>query len=149
MKKLYVFIFVVIALLCCLSSCNNEKNEECSTPIETVSDGIHFGTVSDLLAAIKHDPYHYMDKEVEVQGTLCKFGSETLLFDRPLTSSSASSSGVAFRYEAENSPNIEITISDETWYTVAESGDYFTVSGTVKISDGKIHLDNCTYTFNS
>ena len=162
MKKLFAII-VVIAILLCLSSCSNKNTEESSstnettesiTPSETTSDGVHFESVSNLLSSIKYDPYNYIDKDIQVCGTLCKFESNTLLFDRPPTSSSGSntgslSAGVAFRSEAKTSPNIEIIIPDEILYTVIEDGDYITVSGTVKISDGKIYLDNCTYTFSS
>lgn len=142
MKKCFSILSVIAVLLCCLSSCSNEKNKESTT---------YFGTVSELLSAIKHDPYNYIDKDIQVQGTFCKFENDknALLFDRSLTSDGDSSSGVAFRYEARRSPNIDIMISDDILYTVAEDGDYITVSGTVKISDGKIYLDNCTYTLNS
>ena len=53
MKKLFAVI-AVIAILLCLSSCADKKVEETTTPSETISDGIHFGTVSDLLSAIKN-----------------------------------------------------------------------------------------------
>ena len=147
MKKLFAVI-AVIAILLCFSSCGNEKVEESSAPSETISNGIHFRTVSDLLSTIKHDPYNYIDKEIQVRGTLCKLESNTLLFDRQPTSNSSSNTGVAFRSEAKTSPNIEIIIPDEILYTVIEDGDYITVSGTVKITEEKIYLDNCTYTFN-
>lgn len=142
MKKCFSILSVIAVLLSCLSSCSNEKNKESTT---------YFGTVSELLSAIKHDPYNYIDKEIQVKGTFCKFESDksALLFDRSLTSDGDPSSGVSFRYEARRSPNIDIKISDDILYTVAEDGDYITVSGTVKISDGKIYLDNCTYTLNS
>lgn len=149
MKKLFVVI-AVIAILLCLSSCRNKKGEESSTPNETVSDGIHFGTVSDLLTAIKHDPYNFIDQDIQVKGTLCKFESETLLFDYRKTSVRPDGMDrYEFRTAARNTPNVCIIIPDEILYTVVESGDYITVSGTVKIADGKIYLDNCTYTLNS
>ena len=146
MKKLFAVI-IAIAILVCFSSCTNKEAEETIDTGETISDGIHFGTVADLLSAIKHDPYNYIGKEIQVYGTLCKFDSDTLLFDRQPTSDSSKNTGVAFRYEAQNSPNIEIIIPDKVLYTVIEDGDYIAVSGTVKISDDKIYLDNCTYSF--
>ena len=157
MKKLFATI-AVITILLCLSSCSNKITEESNSPneitestypSETISDGVHFDSVSDLLFTIKHDPHNYIDKEIQVRGTLCKFESNTLLFDRPLTSNDKSNASVALRYEARTSPNIEIIIPDEILYTVIEDGDYITVSGTVKIADGKIYLDDCTYTFSS
>ena len=152
MKKFFAVIAVIAILLCCLSSCSsNEGTVDSSIPSETVSDGVHFGTVSDLLTAIKHDPYNFIDKEIQVKGTLCKFESETLLFDY-LNTSVHPDGGIdryEFRSAARTNPNIGIIIPDEIMYTVVESGDYITASGTVKISDGKIYLDNCTYTLNS
>lgn len=136
MKKLFAVIAVIAILLCCLSSCSSNKKTE--------DNSLYFETVSELLAAIKYDPYKYANKEIQVQGTLCKFESDkiTVLFDlsEPLTANN----GVQLRYVARTSPNIDIVISDEILYTVAESGDYMTVCGIVKISDGEIYLDNCT-----
>ena len=148
MKKFFAVLSALALLLCCLSSCsNNQGSDPTNTPPTTVSDGVHFGTVSDLLSAIKHDPYHYIDKEIQVKGTLCKFESDNIavLFD--LSEALDVKDGVALRYAARKGPNIEITIPDEIMNTVIESGDYIAVTGAVKISDGEIYLDNCTYTF--
>lgn len=137
MKKYLTILCALVVMLCCLSSCSSNK------PVN------HFETVSDLLSAIKHDPYNFIDKEVQVKGTLCKFEGDktTVLVEVP--DPLAVKDGVVFRYEAINSPKINITISDEIMHAVIESGDYITACGIVRISNGEVYLDNCTYTFNS
>lgn len=151
MKKYLFFFLSVAVLLCCLSSCKMVGDvvatEPSSTqPPTTVTDGVHFEKVSDLLKAIKYDPYNYLDKEIQVRGTVCKFESETILFDYKDYSVT---SGVEFRSIALASVHISIVIPDDILYTVLDSGDYITVSGVVKISDGTIYLSNCTYIYNS
>ena len=146
MRKNFAILSVIAILLCCLSSCSNNKATESSStqPTTTVSDGVHFGTVSDLLTAIKHNPHNFVDKEIQVKGTFYKQESETILFDYLETS--VKPNGLMdryyFRQAANTNPSICIIIPDEILYTVAEDGDYMTVFGTVKISDGKIYLKN-------
>ena len=137
MKKYLTILCALVVMLCCLSSCSSNK---------TVN---HFETVSDLLSAIKHDPYNYIDKEVQVKGTLCKFEGDIITALVEVPDPLAVKNGVVFRYEAIKSPKINIIISDEIMYTVIESGDYITACGIVRISNGELYLDNCTYTFNS
>lgn len=109
-----------------------------------------FETVKDLLSAIKKNPYEYSNMEVLVKGTLCKCEEDgnldaiLALVDtrEPLPDFN----GVELRYQIKNSPSINIRITDDILYSIAEHNDYMQVSGIVKISNGEVYLDNCTYT---
>ena len=102
-----------------------------------------FNNVNDLLSAIKTNPYEYNNKEVQVEGTLAKCDAILALVDinEPLDSR-----GVMLRSQLKNNPNINIKIPDDLLYTIANHNDYMQISGTVKIANGEIYLNNCTYT---
>ena len=102
-----------------------------------------FESVNSLLYAIRTNPSDYTNKKVTVIGTICKSDSILALVD--LNEIPSKSSGVAFRYEVRNNPNIDIEIADDLQYTVSKTGDYVKLTGTVIISNDSISLINCTY----
>ena len=114
-----------------------------SVPSQNEELSLSFETVSDLLNAIKNDPYTYANKTIQVKGTLAKCDPILALVEinEPLDSYY----GVELRYQIKNNPSIDIKITDDILYTVAEHNDYLQISGVVKIVNGEIYLDNCTY----
>lgn len=102
-----------------------------------------FESVDALLFAIRTNPTAYTNKKVTVIGTICKGDSILALVD--LDEIPSKSSGVAFRYEVRNNPNIDIEITNDLQYTVSKTGDYVKLTGTVIISNDSISLSNCTY----
>lgn len=126
----------------------NEAEEE-SEVSENPEQQFSFKTVQDLLAAIKKSPYKYIDKRVFVKGTLCKceksghLSAILALVDtnEPLPAYN----GAELRYQLNINPSINITMVNDVSYTVIEHNDYLRISGIVKISNGEIYLDRCTY----
>ena len=157
MKRVFTLLIIIVTALC-LFSCEKSVSQSVeTTPKAEIANPLpgedaynSFNTVSDLLQAIKHDPYKYANKEIKVKGTLIKQKDQGIsaLVDISVTYTDISVlDGFAGRYHYRNDPCIDITITDDILNTVAGSGDYMTVYGTVRISDEKIYLDNCTYTY--
>ena len=157
MKRFLALVLTIIFAIPCLFSCEESvslskdttQKEEISGSLAT-EEPVVFKTVSDLLKAIKYDPYKYVNEKIQVKGTLIKQDDSGILalVDLSVTYTDTSVlDGYAGRYHYRNDPCIDIIITDDILKTVAESGDYMTVEGTVRISDEKIYLDNCTYTY--
>ena len=170
---LFILCMILSASLCgCITiNLDGQYNDETQTETERVTqveterateritvkepettvqeNGYSFSTVANLLAAIKANPYKYANQEIQVKGTLCKCegsGNVSSILALVDTAEPPPTFGVALRYEVEHSPNINIKITDDILYSVAEHNDYLQITGTVKISNGEIYLDNCTYT---
>ena len=144
---MFLMIALCVALLFCVSCANNSGSPDMTeiTSAEQTDDGdpFTFSTVSELKNAIKKNPKYYNDEEITILGTAMTIDSEVLLVDF-----SGSSLGAMDRYEIRQDTNryITILIPDDVLLTVLETGDYIRLSGTVKISDGEIYLDDCEYT---
>ena len=163
MKKFFALILIIVFITLCMFSCKKSEytSEEESSSVETQKTAstnpitgentyASFNTVSELLQAIKYDPYKYVNQEIQVTGTLIKQEDNGIsaLVDISKTYTDISElDGYAGRYHYRKDPCIDITITDDILNTVADSGDYMTVYGTVRISSEKIYLDNCTYTY--
>jgi hypothetical protein len=50
-----------------------------------------------------------------------------------------------YRTKIEVKEAIDVTLSSDLQYTVAETGEYVNLYGIVKITNGKIYLDKCQY----
>ncbi len=138
MKKLLSILFC-IGIIFCLASCqnpsgNSENTESSSTNTEPVAS---FDSVDDFKIAIKKNPKLYVDKYVTVKGYANKLLSvKVWLFDELPEDDEL----------WDDRARIEVVITDNILFAVVEDKDYIEVGGTVKISDGEIYLDNCTYT---
>jgi hypothetical protein len=107
--------------------------------------------IAELRIAIKKNPTEYNNKQATLKGTILKEDGKTILLDyHRSTTSGVTGSGLLFgvrqRAEAKNKPSIEVILSDTIQSYVVESWDYVELTGTVKISDGEIYLDNCQCT---
>lgn len=168
--KMLLFLSVVIILSLGLVSCNKDQppTEEVQPKVESWDVGIisadpegatydyFFDSVEDLLVAIKHHPEEYNNAKVKVVGTLETGVSDTLNGTRLLdfiakstnTPSSNSSALDYFHFrQALNSSDgkIDIIISNDAQFAVAEDGDYVKVYGTVKITRNAIYIADCEY----
>ena len=158
MKELFIATLVIALVMLCLSSCERSETtiERGETTVEksetTMEDNYYsFNTVADLLEAIKYDPYKYADKEIQVKGTFLKRERDNIsaLVDLSTTYTDDSDlSEFLIGYHYRNDPSIDVMITDDLLNTVAECWDYMTVSGIVRITNGNIYLDNCTYVYN-
>ena len=116
-----------------------------------------FNSVEALLKAIKKDPTAYNNVQIKVVGSALKgtttSGQKALLFDLPSNSTLNSDFDYNYwiwRLEKESShPQIYFTLTDNIQFTVLSSGDYIKVTGTVRIANNQIYLDNCSYEFAS
>jgi hypothetical protein len=116
-----------------------------------------FDSVSTLLSAIKKNPNEYVNKQVKVVGTAYNTKTngvfETVLFDMSSSESFPDTPSSEFEIEnhvflkrkRENGELITIEITDEVMLTVLESGDYIKLYGTVRVANGEIYLDWCSY----
>ena len=168
--KMLLILSIVLILSLGLVSCNNDQPppEEEQTKAESWDEGIisadpegatydyFFDSVEDLLVAIKHHPEEYNNAKVKVVGTLQTGLSNTLyetrLVDFTAKSTNTPSSidgvmdGYNFRKVLDNSDGkIDIIISNDEQFAVAEDGDYVKVYGTVKITRDAIYIDGCEY----
>ena len=145
MKKRILSFSLCVILSFSLFSCVEQDNNigETETANMDDNDPYTFSTVSELKNAIKKNPKHYNNKDITIQGTIMKVDSDTLLVDF-----SGSTLGAMERYEIkkDSSRYIAIVIPDDILSAVLETGDYIKLSGTVRISEGEIYLDNCEYT---
>lgn len=152
---LFILCMILSASMCGCVTINIDGQSKDETQAETdritvkepettlQENSYSFNTVADLLAAIKADPYKYANKEVQVKGTLAKCEDILALVD--ISEPLSSYYGVELRYQVKNNPSINIKITDDILYSVAEHNDHLQITGTVKISNGEIYLDNCTY----
>lgn len=138
MKKFLSIIFC-IGIILCLASCQNPNGNTENTEENSASNESTY--VQDLNLEIKKNPKEYNGKQITIKGYALYYLSELYLSD-------LCANGVADRYEiSQNTKSkVEIVIADEVLLTVLETGDYIELTGTVTISDGKVYLDNCTYT---
>ena len=111
-----------------------------------------FNSVFELMTAIKKNPSAYNNKQVKVVGTIYKqkvSGVESkILLDKNSFPSLSSSDIQHYIWKAEsNEANtlIDIVIADTVMDTVLGTGDYIKLYGTVRISNGEIYLDKCSY----
>jgi len=143
MKKLLSILLCVVFILS-LASCQNDDVTESTESASVVINPIaSFNTVEDFKIAVKKNPTQYIDKQISVKGYANKNINlvtnevrNVWLYDDLLLDSE--------KYDGRL--RIEVFITDSTLRVVVEDGDYIKIYGTVKISGGEIHLDNCTYT---
>ena len=81
----------------------------------------------------------YENMQVSVKGFVLDIDEHITLTDVP------GDGGVKHRYDAKNSAKITLIMMNEKKMTVLDEGDHVRISGTVKISDIEIYLDNCDY----
>jgi hypothetical protein len=132
------------------TSTDSNETEGKSEASEIPEQQVSFETVKDLLDALNKNPDKYNHKEVYVKGTLCKCeedgGYSAILALVDINEPLPSYNGVELRYQIKNNPSINIKITDDTLYSLAKHNEYMMVGGFVRISDGKLYLDDCIYT---
>lgn len=110
-----------------------------------------FDSVNSLLAAIKSNPEAYHKKNIKISGMM--FAYKSLLTKRiglidhkgeNLKNISDLDTRKFFDNKVEAKEGIEVELSSDLQYTVAETG-YVNMYGTVNIANGKISLINCEY----
>ena len=174
MNKLLKIVCVALILVSMLSliSCK-KKNNNIDEPVikteawdknllESDDNGevyeYYFGSIEDLLYDIKRAPDKYNNAKVKIIGTIYKGTDGTMLVDYTATSANVPSidadltSGEQFlqfydfRNALRSSDNqIDIMISNDAQYAVAEIGDLVKIYGIVKITRDHIFIDNCEY----
>ncbi len=171
MNKFIKFCCVAMLLVLVLpiTSCKqtNQNNNEPEDKTEKwdeellISDDIdavyeyYFESVEKLLYAIKHEPDKYNNASIKVIGTI-QTGLESTLYDIRLVDYTITSNyipntdGVAGRYEFRNELDksaykIDIAITNDAQYAVAETGDYVKIYGTIRITRDYIFVGNCEY----
>lgn len=174
MKRLLIKVTCIALCLTFIflaTSCQQKSNSNEATPVipdieeqwsnlillsdpSGVTYSYYFETVEDLLTAIKHNPNKYNNARVKVIGTIYKDSDETLLVDFTMTSTNIPSvssnssgllAGVEFRRTLRSSKNqINIIITNDAQYSVAEIGDYVKIYGTVKLDRNNIYI-SCEY----
>lgn len=128
---------------------NDSKDDADNDNADNVKVPFSFDTVNDLITAVKSNPSTYANKKITVKGTILKKNDHTAVCD--LSDVSGLSSSLEFdvseyaiyRKYKENNFCIDIVFYDDLSYSVATTGDYVELGGTVKVSNGKIILDNC------
>ena len=127
------------------------KTKYMATDLANVTYSYEFSSVNALLTAIKKNPEAYQNKQVKVFGMILtyKISKKTIgLIDykgENLSSYSEIRAGVFMDKKIEAKSGIEVTLSSDLQYTVAETGDYVNLYGIVKIINGEIYLDKCQY----
>lgn len=165
-----VCIFLILASLFSISSCkkdDSEKNIETTMKTEkwdeehlnsdnpSVVYEYYFESVEKLLYAIKHEPEKYNNARIKVIGTL-QTGLESTLYDMRLVDYTITSDyipsteGVEGRYQFrkvldKSASKIDIEITSDAQYAVAETGDYVKIYGKVRITRERIFIDDCAY----
>lgn len=143
-----------------LTSANAEiaywkKKAESSGSDGTVSS-YEFSSVNALLKAIKSNPTAYSNKQVSVYGMILAYARDS---QKSIALIDYKGEDVSFTddlfgyYDArrfkddkkEAKEAIDVTFSSDLQYTVAETGDYVNLYGTVRITNGEIYLDKCYY----
>ena len=171
MNKLLKIACVALILVSILSliSCKKENNNADEPVIKTEtwdkslleSDDkgevyeYYFESVEKLLYAIKHEPEKYNNARIKVIGTL-QTGLESTLYDMRLVDYTITSDyipsteGVEGRYQFrkvldKSASKIDIEITSDAQYAVAETGDYVKIYGKVRITRERILIDDCAY----
>lgn len=127
------------------------KEKYMATDPANVTYSYVFSSVNELYLAIKSNPTAYNNKQVKVYGMLFTYKTSNKsigLIDykgEEFPSSSSLLAGVFLDEKIEAKTGIKVTLSNDLEYTVAETGDYVNLYGTVKISNGEIYLDKCQY----
>ncbi|MBE6707574.1 MAG: hypothetical protein E7577_08070 [Ruminococcaceae bacterium] len=130
------------------------KNKYIASGSSNVSYSYEFTSVNALLTAIKKNPEAYHNKQVKVFGMIFTYEHET--FNRKEIAlidykgeTLPDTDGFKARFfkndKIEAKQAIEVTMLNDLQYTVAETGDYVNLYGTVRITNGEIYLDKCQY----
>jgi hypothetical protein len=137
-----MLVIIVSLVLClCLFSCHADNVEDTAENDSNESATSHNDDVKNLLSDIKKDPSLYEDKQITVKGWVCKREDVIILADYNAVD------GAMLRYELEGGklPRITICMSADKKAVLLDTGDYVNVTGTVKISENEIYLDDCDY----
>ena len=130
------------------------KNKYMATDPANVTYSYEFSSVNALLTAIKNNPEAYHNKQIKVFGMIFTYDTENYnrkaiaLIDykgEVLSYDSGFKARFFKNDKIEAKEAIEATLSSDLQYTVAETGDYVNLYGTVKIINGEIYLDKCQY----
>ena len=166
--KIMLSVALCIASLLCFSACQQDVNTEteadtwCETydaeiinsDPDNVSYDYIFNNVEELQLAIKKSPDKYNGAKVKVVGTINKRDNVTKLIDLVINSQNVGiinshDSGLLkyeFRQMLDSADwNIEIIITNDAQYSVAESGDLVKLYGTVNITRDKVSINHCEY----
>lgn len=130
------------------------KNKYMATDPANVTYSYEFTSVNALLTAIKNAPEAYHNKQAKVFGMILTY--ESLTFDRKeialidnkgesLPDTDDFAARYLYRKKAEAKEAIDVILSSDLQYTVAETGDYVNLYGIVKITNGEVYLDKCQY----
>ena len=166
-NKLLAVLLLLASVLMCFSSCD-ETEEPPETPVKVESwadeilnsdpDGVEydffFTSVKDLLYAIKHEPDKYNNAKVKILGTMQK-GYDGLLYEARLVDFTIDSTNcpgdeALSRYEFrktldQSSSKINVLISNDAQFSVAEDGDFVKLYGMVTITRDEVCITNCEY----
>lgn len=117
-----------------------------------------FESVEALNIAMKKNPDKYNNSTIKVIGTLAKRDNEFFLVDYTATSSNVPplsnaeltgdtlTKGYEFHKMLHASDGkIEIFISNDAQYAVAEEGDYVKLYGTLQLTRNSIYIGSCEY----
>lgn len=130
------------------------KDKYLSKDPDNVTYSYEFSSVNALLTAIKKNPEAYHNKQVKIFGMILTYEHETfnrkeiVLIDykgETLPDNDGYQARYLKRNKIEAKQAIEVTMLNDLQYTVAETGDYVNLYGTVKITNGEIYLDKCQY----
>lgn len=128
------------------------KNKYMSIDPADVTYSYEFSSVNALYSAIKSNPAAYNNKQVKIFGMIFTYeiSKKTIgLIDYKRENLSSYGSGlragIFMDKKIEAKEGIEVTLSNDMQYTVAETGDYINLYGTVRITNGEIYLDKCQY----
>ncbi len=143
MKKIIVGLILCIVLSFSLFSCGNQNkdivDDKPDTTITDNNDPYTFDNIANLISAVKRDLDKYENMQVSVKGSILKKDDQIMLSD------ARGDGGVQYRANAMRSANITVIVSNDKKATILDDGDYIKISGSVKISDTGIYLDNCDY----
>ena len=143
MKKLCsTFLSIILATVSLFpfTSCKSYENTASNSESSSVEK---YEPITELLLAIKKNPTEYNNKEVTINGTFLEENGETVLLDYHQSAGSNLQFGVEERYQARNKTKIAVVLKKEVSSYVIDSWDYIEVTGTVKITEAGIYLDDC------
>ena len=172
-RTIALLILVSVAVCCC--SCNESKGavtvaqtvgyeswdeEVINSNPKKIQYTYYFASVKELLSAVKHEPEKYNNAKVKVLGTLNTKPNESLydiqLIDFAVDSTTYYPNEGTFdgnaldRYSQERKlllteNKIDINITNDVQFSVAETGDLVKLYGTLTITRSAIYIDNCQY----
>lgn len=135
--------------------CETYDAEVINSDPDNISYDYFFANVEELRLAIKKDPDKYNGTKIKVVGTIYKRDTVTGLVDLLVDSQNVGTvkdaeSGAMGRAEFRKMLNsaewkIDIIISNDAQYAVAESGDLVKLYGTINITRDIISINNCEY----